>query len=1341
MQNFYNSSKPSPTTRNTINSVSIDIRDYLLTKNLKPQYPQLSTTLNGAPKIGEPVVDTTIGENAVLVPIGLPLETEGISFKNKNISTNQFKNDVQIADELKNIDLSTKDVNKDYPQAVWPQGTQKYPNSATEEVTKYGLIGKTDEAGYRKRNTIKNLYLDADKQIDISTFIDLNPTDTTQQIKGYLDTYGGLNTGNGGATKAINIIGSVLNGQGLGIAKGGVVTNYDVRATLVGRVLGATGFINDTKLGTIGGQQLALALANNAAFNVQQDILGSFNVTDNMMSLVKNGTLAGFRSDYTITKPSSTGGQIADYTSRILGFTLPKSYLDDSGSIFQSENNNAENVTRANAMILNTGKGQNQALLTNVNANLIGISPSGIDNPSNSSFRVGYAPAYTNNNGEVQITNGVIYAFSNQGKTISLFGSDDNIIPNLSYNREQKVQASGFEAPEDLFFVGHKSNPGYSDRKISDVTFSWGTEIGGKVNSDANYYPFSGDKKSLLAKTQKLFNSKGMLNIVTAKGDMDKTSTQIQQANGNGFSKGSQVLKADLYDDNGRYNNATGKTADETYCRSWTTLDRYDSVNNLIRKHGLWKSPTVPYRFNTENSVLDEYGIPKIAPYTTDKPEDPKKFMFSIENLAWADESSYANLPQSERGPGDLISGKRGRIMWFPPYNINFTENSSVNWDSNNFIGRGEPLYTYNNTERTGTLSFQVIVDHPSYANSFRGVNGPDDNYIASFWAGCVDPSSEISKKLTPSQVSSLVVESLTVQEPKKITSEPTPDDMVVYFPNDNANIPATYENGLSGATTANTINYNVSATGLGFGLGSYPSNFTPGVTSAWPDRYNFGLNYKGERAPVSNVDGVPYYGYFDPRYDQAIVNFLNTKCKYCVVEVTGYASPQGSAPYNQKLANARAKAIRDELRDTKWGPLLTDKRNFDKRFKTMPSIALTNTQCIPNHGEDTDTIWCKLDRKAVIHFRFSPELAAADYAKATPVIKKSSKTVNTLITNKFYDESKYFDQLVNDDAFVFDRFRDKIKYFHPAFHSTTPEGLNSRLTFLLQCTRQGPTSEDQGANNLAFGRPPVCILRIGDFYNTKIVIDNIGIDYEPLVWDLNPEGIGVQPMIANVNMSFKFIGGSTLMGPINKLQNALSFNYFANTQVYDPRADYIAKTDLTVTKKYKKSDGTEVSETNPVYKISNGQVDISNPETAITPDVIADNTPEVNQTAAAEQAISGTTAQDAQPPAGTSATTNNDIYVYVTGDRTTDAYNGTIDIKLVTPALADSYDMKVSIFDATNKRVEIGVGRVDKTKMEQSYTYPINLTSSNFKFSTTNAYVIRIDFIGYKSFNITKEF
>jgi hypothetical protein len=47
-----------------------------------------------------------------------------------------------------------------------------------------------------------------------------------------------------------------------------------------------------------------------------------------------------------------------------------------------------------------------------------------------------------------------------------------------------------------------------------------------------------------------------------------------------------------------------------------------------------------------------------------------------------------------------------------------------------------------------------------------------------------------------------------------------------------------------------------------------------------------------------------------------------------------------------------------------------------------------------------------------------------------------------------------------------------------------------------------------QGPNNLAFGRAPVCILRI-DFIILKLLLI-IGITYEPLVWDLNPEGIGV---------------------------------------------------------------------------------------------------------------------------------------------------------------------------------------------------------------------------------------
>lgn len=1243
---FYNTSTPSPTTRNTINSTAVTygIRDFLLNKNLLPVYPQLSTSLNGSPKIGEPVLDTMVGNGNVTVPIGLPLQIEGILFKNLNVLPNTFQNVSSTANALTQIDFVIPTVNSNFPNAQWPQGISSYPTGANDDVNNYGLIGKTNDGQFRKKNTIKNLYLDASKQIDMSAFIGLQPVDTSQQISGYLDTYGGLNLGGSGAIQAANVIGSVLNGQGLGLAKGGVVTNFDIRSSLAGRILGATGLIKDTKLGTIGGQQLALALANNAGFNVQQELLGSLNVQNNILSLIKNGTLAGFRPSYKITIPKTTGGRILDTAGKILGFTLPRSYLEDDGSIFQSESGVISNIDRANNMIVHTGKGQIQALLTNVKANQLGISPSGIDSPSNSLFRTGYAPAYANNKGEVQITDGILYAFNKGGQVINLFGSDDGVIANIAYNREEMVSNAGFKSPEETY-TGPKGNVGYDDRKISDVGFTWTTSNGESVNKTNQYDELLGDKKSLLVKTQKLFNSKAMKNIVSQKGDMNKHSSQISTANGGGFSKGNAVMQGSMFDQTtGRYMGAnTGKTAGEVYCRSWTTLDRYDTVFNLVRARGLWDSPNVPYRFNTENSVLDDNGFVKIAPYTTDKATDPKKFMFSIENLAWHD--AKENLPECERGPGDLVSGKKGRIMWFPPYNIKFSENSSVNWESNNFLGRGEPVYTYNNTERSGNLSFQIVVDHPSYINAFRGESGPDDHYVNSFWAGCIDPNSKWGEKLTVSEKSKIATRDLVIPQQKVVPEEFVPDDMVVYFPNDNAILPMGYESGLSGSSTTNTIDYNVNPAGIGYGLGTYPSNFTPGNTEKWPDRYNFGLNYKGPYTVPSRIGVQEFYGYYDPLYIPALIDHLTNKCPHCRVEVTGYASPQGSAKYNQKLADARAKAIMEDLRDIKLGPYIGG--DTKKRFKANPGVPLTGTGCIPNKGADTDSVACKQDRKAVIHFVFDSAAAAADIAQPDPVIKKIPQNVNTKITNRFYDECLYFEKLADYDPLVFDSFREKIRYFHPAFHSTTPEGLNSRLTFLLQCTRQGPTSEAQGANNLAFGRPPVCILRIGDFYNTKIVMDSVAIDYEPLVWDLNPEGIGVQPMIANVNISFKFIGGSTLMSPINKLQNALSFNYFANSQVYDPRADYVTKERPTYN--VKDTDGKDLPMSNMAplsntgYYLGNGQLDISNPDTVITATDIVDNTPEINQVAAADIAAAAPIAQVAAvPPTGGPFTIDN---------------------------------------------------------------------------------------------------
>jgi hypothetical protein len=175
-----------------------------------------------------------------------------------------------------------------------------------------------------------------------------------------------------------------------------------------------------------------------------------------------------------------------------------------------------------------------------------------------------------------------------------------------------------------------------------------------------------------------------------------------------------------------------------------------------------------------------------------------------------------------------------------------------------------------------------------------------------------------------------------------------------------------------------------------------------------------------------------------------------------------------------------------------------------------------------------------------------------------------TDQPLSKAILRKLLNEGSYFQLLKDTNPFVYNSIREKLKYFHPSFHSMTPEGLNERLTFLLQCTRPGdtiPTKKadgtfiDKDARNTGFGAPPVCVLRVGDFYNSKVIVESVNFTYDDAKFDLNPEGIGVQPMIVSVSMGFKFIGGQSLRGPVEELQNALSFNFFANTEMYDERA------------------------------------------------------------------------------------------------------------------------------------------------------------------------------------------
>lgn len=196
------------------------------------------------------------------------------------------------------------------------------------------------------------------------------------------------------------------------------------------------------------------------------------------------------------------------------------------------------------------------------------------------------------------------------------------------------------------------------------------------------------------------------------------------------------------------------------------------------------------------------------------------------------------------------------------------------------------------------------------------------------------------------------------------------------------------------------------------------------------------------------------------------------------------------------------------------------------------------------------------------------PSIPAAD--RQSQVGKIEGTPIEGRAYGRYETEADFFEKLKVTDPYVFKKITDKIRYFDPAFHSMSPEGFNARLTFLHQCTRQGHTisTADTGefatpASNLAFGRMPVCVLRLGDFINTRVIINNMNINYlngDGMQWDLNPEGAGVQPMFAKVNLGITILGGQSLAGPISRLQNAVSFDYYANASVYDNRADRLQK-------------------------------------------------------------------------------------------------------------------------------------------------------------------------------------
>ena len=710
---------------------------------------------------------------------------------------------------------------------------------------------------------------------------------------------------------------------------------------------------------------------------------------------------------------------------------------------------------------------------------------------------------------------------------------------------------------------------------------------------------------------------------------------------------------------------------DNPYCRVWTSHHQYSRMTNLIRpriedddfasieriqgKYGEGIRPADGARRLSDMSVLKPNGFVNFAPHqdkggNLDK-ESIKKCMFSIENLAWrdvqinetvkrgrwvynnekkewtydqADETKAPVLTEEQRGPNG------GRIMWFPPYNLNFSEDVTTNWNSNTFIGRGENMYTYVNTERGGSLSFTLLIDHPSIVNKWKSANSPIDGYgneekILRFFAGCDD----LGEESQPQEVEQEEPNNDTYPVKDNVTPLPAPELKTVkvccFFPNNYTGV----DDEIVGAYNPfnlkdSFVDYmyrgigNTGSTGYesinSIGTGTTLSSAITGKTGKewyykidksleveilkydnnYYDNNGFGLNEFNNNTPLNDdakgkmvaagfitneeVYGTDYFSFYDlcdalkqygitPGGDETAATWLwvllNTEQIANIerVEVRGYASSHGHEEKNRLLAQHRAETLK---------ALILEKRPTIK--ETDVEITIKKIVGLDETNHDVSSLDAKLGRCAEVIFYVSQnkEVPVAPPVKEEPAEKEIYKDTRLRDYEVYDNEYTYFKDIQASESFIKSRITEKIKYFDPAFHSISPEGFNARLTFLHQCTRQGPTiaasdtnalTESTGVGNLAFGRAPYCVLRIGDFYNTKILIESISINYAAsnggVQWDLNPEGVGVQPMMADVQMRFKFVGGTDISGPIERLQNAVSFNYYSNASIYDRRADY----------------------------------------------------------------------------------------------------------------------------------------------------------------------------------------
>jgi hypothetical protein len=836
--------------------------------------------------------------------------------------------------------------------------------------------------------------------------------------------------------------------------------------------------------------------------------------------------------------------------------------------------------------------------------------------------------------------------------------------PELSKLTRQTSLSEKGSIPGNLTWIGKKS-----ENKLNLYSNSTNEEQTKLNESLSKIFKFRTD--SILETTQQILETQpkggeGKSHIANV---IDQTSRFFKEGDIM-ISKGSAVKYV-----------ANGKDIGVEYARVWTKDRPYYKMADTMpfyketESTPYYKKTERPYRRTNvrrfDGSVMSDTWNLNIAPMSNGKKDFSsssnifkiegsqefyaKKYMLSIENLAWKTSNkeffTVNDLPFCERGPNG------GRVMWFPPYDLKVSEQNNATWDKNVFLGRPEPIYTYQGTERNGQLSFKIIVDHPSILNllireHFKNMTDEQaDDYINAYFSGAKDidfyslirtyttlDSSDIQlvqrylasankeenlKKAQQLKQQQVKDDPSSVENPEG-KDETIKKDFVLNFIK---NVPLGSDEKYNGDYSEIAGQFNALEN---LYIDELTDNLTELIAGDKPeDAQDMLIIYGKEKLETSEItqattnvlDKVTevfqnintQINDLDSVLSDIKDNLDKRSLKEIIVNINSFTSDLSDEDASYKLSLRRShsiiKYILKKISNSDSSTIDQEWTNFEDNSVIARGQQIIKDIIVPfnklgyvnvdgsfviktvSHGPKLQNDYdqdchqktfnnTKLRQYTPKSFGCRRSAVKVEYTKivkketppasnTTIVIEPTTDTtkppidVMKRIVMKTLTECYYFKMLEETSPVQFNTLREKLKYFHPGFHSMTPEGLNARLTFLNQCLRPGDTipvkglaeTSDINARNTSFGPPPICVLRVGDFYHSKIIIRDVNITFDDGVWDLNADGIGVQPMIASVSLQINFIGGHGLERPIERLQNALSSNFYANTEMYDERS------------------------------------------------------------------------------------------------------------------------------------------------------------------------------------------